>query len=56
MKNNKEIVSLVTDHVLAPRTSAEEAKKAGRFVYDKSALENSIILFVYCLHAFWILC
>ncbi len=46
MKNNKEIVSPVTDHVLAPRTSAEEAKKAGRFVYDKPTLENSIILFV----------
>jgi nicotinamidase-related amidase len=39
-------MSTITDYVLAPHTSAEEAKKQGRFVYDKPTTENSIMLFI----------
>lgn len=49
MNNNnsqKEIVSPVTNSAIAPHTTAEDAKKMGRFVYDKPTIENSIMLFI----------
>lgn len=45
-EQNRNIVSPITDHILPPRTSAEDARKAGQFVYDKPTIENSIMLFV----------
>lgn len=43
---DRNIVSPITDHILPPRTSAEDARKAGQFVYDKPTVDNSIMLFV----------
>ena len=43
---NREVMSSITDKVLPPRTSPEAAKAAGRFVYDKPTIENSIFLFI----------
>lgn len=45
-EKNKEVVSPVTDRIILPRTSAEEARRKGYFVYDKPTIENSIMLFI----------
>lgn len=41
-----EIVSPITDGVLALQSTPEEARAAGRFVYDKPTPQNSIMLFI----------
>jgi nicotinamidase-related amidase len=41
-----DIVSPITDNILPPRTSAEEAGKLGRAVYDKPTSDNAIMLFI----------
>ena len=45
-EQSKNIVSPITDRIIPPQTSAEEARKAGHFVYDKPTIENSIMLFI----------
>lgn len=41
-----DIVSPITDSSLPTRTSAEDARRAGRFVYDKPTAQNTIVLLV----------
>ena len=41
-----EVISPITDSVLAPRTSNAEARKQGRFVYDKPTPENTVLLLI----------
>lgn len=41
-----DIICPTTNQSLAPKTSAEEAKRAGRFVYDKPTANNAIVLLV----------
>lgn len=41
-----DIVSPTTDKALAPKTSADEARRASRFVYDKPTPANTIMLLV----------
>ncbi|MGJ7536059.1 MULTISPECIES: isochorismatase family protein [unclassified Variovorax] len=41
-----DIVSPTTDQIASQVVSADEARKAGRFVYDKPTPENSIVLFI----------
>lgn len=41
-----DIVSPITDKPLAPRASADDARKASRFVYDKPTAANSVMLLV----------
>lgn len=41
-----DIVSSTKDGVLALQSSPDQARKAGRFVYDKPTPENSVMLFV----------
>jgi len=41
-----DIVSPITDKVLANKTSPADARKAGRAAYDKPTPENSIMLFI----------
>ncbi len=42
----KEIVSPITDKILPPKTSDADARKQGRFAYDKPTPENTIMLFI----------
>jgi nicotinamidase-related amidase len=41
-----DIVSPITDTVMASSISPDDARSAGRFVYDKPTPENSIMLFI----------
>lgn len=41
-----DIVSPTTDQIADPVVSADDARKAGRAVYDKPTPENSIVLFI----------
>lgn len=41
-----DIVSPTTNKALPPKTSADEAQRAGRFVYDKPTADNAIMLLV----------
>lgn len=41
-----DIISPITDTSLAPKTSADEATRAGRFVYDKPTANNTVVLLV----------
>jgi nicotinamidase-related amidase len=41
-----DIVSPVSDQILAPATSPGDARQAGRAVYDKPTRENAIMLFI----------
>ena len=41
-----DIVSPTTNKSLSPKTSADDARKAGRFVYDKPTPENTVMLLV----------
>jgi nicotinamidase-related amidase len=41
-----DIVSPITDKVLAAKTSPAEARKAGRIAYEKPTPQNSIMLFI----------
>lgn len=43
---NNEIISPITDSILTPRISAEEARKSNRYVYEKPSTKNAIMLFV----------
>ena len=44
--NSNDIVSPVSDSILACRRSAEEARRAGRVPYDKPTPANSILLLI----------
>ncbi len=41
-----DIVSPIADRALAPRSSVDEARREGRFVYDKPTADNAIVLLV----------
>lgn len=41
-----DITSPTSDEALPPRTSPEQARKQGRFVYDKPTAQNAIMLFI----------
>jgi nicotinamidase-related amidase len=41
-----DIISPTADQLLPPRTSADDARKAGRFVYDRPLPSNTILLLV----------
>jgi nicotinamidase-related amidase len=41
-----DIISPTSDKILPPKTSAADARKAGRFVYDKPTPENAVMLLV----------
>lgn len=42
----REIVSPITDQILLPKTSADEARRQGRIPYDKPTPENAVMLFI----------
>lgn len=43
---HKQIVSPIGDQTIPPRTPSDQAEQAGRFVYDKPTVDNTIMLFV----------
>jgi len=46
MNNVKQIISPVSDRPLPPNTTDEEARKLGRYIYNKPTIENSIVVFI----------
>jgi nicotinamidase-related amidase len=41
-----DVVSPVSDEIIPPKVTADEAVRAGRVIYDKPTPENSIMLFI----------
>jgi len=42
----EDVISPRSNEVVPPKASAEEARRAGRFVYDKPTVDNAIAVFV----------